>query len=328
MDQPIVKQDALFIAGEWRRGRGCEIGAQFAADGAINGRPCRASVEDVDLAIECAQDAVHDKTWRKLRAHDRASSVYRIAEAIEPNVERISDVQSRDTGKTAAKTRALALSAAGTWRDTAAALETMEDALTPSRGSDLSLSVHEPLCVAAGITPSNSPTASDAQKVAPAPAAGNGSLSKPSSGSPLVCLELARIIEAAGLPRGLFSTLPGAGAVVGERLVTHSAIRKVSFTGGTDTARDIARKAADKLMPVSLKLGGKPPTIVFADADLVACAGTYEQFSISTPFGATTDSGIGREKGRAGIRACMSQKSLYFDLSAQPHPWARVGANQ
>jgi betaine-aldehyde dehydrogenase len=151
MDQPIVKQDALFIAGEWRRGRGAEIGAQFAADGAINGRPCGASVEDVDLAIECAQDAVHDKTWRKLRAHDRASYVYRITDAIEQNVERISDVQSRDAGKTEA--RALALSAAGTLRDTAAALETMEDALTPSRGSDLTLSVHEPLCVAAGIPP-------------------------------------------------------------------------------------------------------------------------------------------------------------------------------
>jgi acyl-CoA reductase-like NAD-dependent aldehyde dehydrogenase len=376
----------------------------------------------------------------------------------------------------------------------AAALETMEEAMTPARGQYLTLSVHEPLGVTAGITPWNSPIASDAQKVAPALAAGNAILLKPSSWSPLVSLELARIIDEAGLPRGLFSTLPGAGAVVGDRLVTHPAVKKVSFTGGTETGRALARKAADKLMAVSLELGGKSPTIVFADADLdIACAGvlfgifsstgqsciagsrlfvergiydafvaklvaatenlrighpfdkatqvaplirprhrdeveahvaqaradggrvltggerpqgasyqdgtyyrptivagldnrsalcrdevfgpvlavlpfddeaglirqandnayglacgiytrdfpkawrvargidagtvwinTYKQFSISTPFGGTKESGVGREKGRDGIRAWMAQKSLYVDLGNRPHPWAAI----
>jgi betaine-aldehyde dehydrogenase len=388
----------------------------------------------------------------------------------------------------------LAMIASGTFRYMAAALETMEEALTPSRGQYLTFSVHEPLGVTAGITPWNSPIASDAQKVAPALAAGNAILLKPSSWSPLVSLELARIIDEAGLPRGLFSTLPGAGAIVGERLVTHPTVKKVSFTGGTETGRALARKAADKLMTVSLELGGKSPTIVFADADLdIACAGvlfgifsstgqsciagsrlfversiydafvaklvaateslrighpfdkatqvgplirprhrdeveahvaqarsdggrvltggerpqgadyqsgtyyrptiiagldnhsalcreevfgpvlavlpfddeaelfqqandnayglacgiytrdfpkawrvargidagtvwinTYKQFSISTPFGGTKESGVGREKGRDGIRAWMAQKSLYVDLGNRPHPWAAV----
>jgi betaine-aldehyde dehydrogenase len=493
MDQTVTAQDKIYIGGEWRRGRGAEIASYFPADGSLNAMLPGASQEDVDLAIERGQDAASDPKWRKLLPHERATYLYRISEGIARHADRISNVQSRDTGKTLSETRALAMSASGTFRYMAAALETMEDALTPSRGNYLTMSVYEPLGVTAGITPWNSPIASDAQKVAPALAAGNAVLLKPSSWSPLVCLELARVIEEAGLPPGLFSTLPGAGAIVGDRLVTHPAIRKVSFTGGTETGRDIARKAADKLMPVSLELGGKSPIIVFADADLdIACAGvmfgifsstgqsciagsrlfversiydvfvaklvaaterlrighpfeattqvaplirpkhrdeveshvaraladggkiltggdrpagsvyadgtyyrptivagldnssrlcrdevfgpvlavlpfdgeddlirqsndnsyglasgiytsdfpkawrvaraldtgtvwinTYKQFSISTPFGGTKDSGLGREKGRDGIRAWMAQKSLYCDLSQAPHPWAK-----
>lgn len=493
MDQAVTPQDKLYIGGEWRRGRGAEIASHFPADGSLNAILPGAAIEDVDLAIERAQEAASDPKWRKLLPHERATYLYRIADGIAQNADRISYVQSRDTGKTLSETRALALSAAGTFRYMAAALETMEETLTPARGNYLTFSVHEPLGVTAAITPWNSPIASDAQKVAPALAAGNAVLLKPSSWSPLVCLELARVIEAAGLPMGLFSTLPGAGSIVGERLVTHPAIRKVSFTGGTETGRDIARKAVEKLMPASLELGGKSPTIVFADADLdVACAGvmfgvfsstgqsciagsrlfversiydsfvaklvtaterlrighpfeattqvaplvrprhrkevedhvrraredgghiltggerpagadyaegtyyrptivaglangarlcrdevfgpvlavlpfdgesdvvrqsndnsyglacgiytrdfpkawrvaraidtgtvwinTYKQFSISTPFGGTKDSGIGREKGREGIRAWMAQKSIYCDLSEAPHPWAQ-----
>ncbi|MFA6265571.1 MAG: aldehyde dehydrogenase [Pseudolabrys sp.] len=493
MDQPVIPQDKLYIGGEWRRGRGAEIASNFPADSSLNAMLPGASTEDVDLAIERGQDAANDPAWRKLLPHERATYLYRIAEGIARHADRISHVQSRDTGKTLTETRALAMSASGTFRYMAAALETAEDALTPARGNYLTMSVFEPLGVTAGITPWNSPIASDAQKVAPALAAGNAILLKPSSWSPLVCLELARIIEEAGLPKGLFSTLPGAGSIVGERIVTHPAIRKVSFTGGTATGRDIARKAADKLMPVSLELGGKSPTIVFADADLdLACAGvmfgifsstgqsciagsrlfversiydafvaklvaaterlrvghpfdattqvaplirpkhrdeveghvaqaredggkvltggerpsgsgykdgtfyrptiiaglgndsrlcrdevfgpvlavlpfdheddlirqsndnsyglacgvytsdfpkawrvaraidtgtvwinTYKQFSISTPFGGTKDSGLGGEKGRDGIRAWMAQKSLYCDLSQAPHPWAK-----
>ena len=274
MDQAVTPQDKLYIGGEWRRGRGDDIASNFPADGSLNAMLPGASVEDVDLALERAQDAANDPAWRKLLPHERATFLYRIADGIARHADRISQVQTRDTGKTLTETRALAMSASGTFRYMAATLETMEDALTPSRGNYLTMSVYEPLGVTAAITPWNSPIASDAQKIAPALAAGNAVLLKPSSWSPLVCLELARVIEEAGLPKGLFSTLPGAGSIVGEKLVTDPAIRKVSFTGGTETGRNIARKAAEKLMPVSLELGGKSPTIVFADADLdVACAG-------------------------------------------------------
>lgn len=494
-----LPQNKLFIAGEWEEGTGAEITSVFPADGSVNRVLHGASVADGERAIERAKRAQADPAWRNLKPHERARFLYAIADGIEANAERIAHIQSRDTGKTLRETGALAASAAGTFRYFGAVLETSDEALTAQRGDALTMSVHEPLGLIGAITPWNSPIASDAQKVAPALAAGNAVLLKPASWSPLVSLELARIIEASGLPKGLFSVLPGAGREIGNLLVEHPDIAKISFTGGTDTGRALAVKAAQKLMPVSLELGGKSPTIVFADADIeqalagvlfgifsstgqsciagarlfverpiydqfverlveatrrlkvghpfdaatqvapmvhfdhrnsvadhverarregadilvggrapegadfdkgayylptilagldntaricreevfgpvlvvlpfddedeliaqandneygLACGiwtrdfpkswrvgraistgtvwiNTYKQFSISTPFGGEKESGMGREKGREGVRAYMAQKSFYTDLSGAPHPWAAatVGAS-
>ncbi|EIM73210.1 aldehyde dehydrogenase [Nitratireductor aquibiodomus RA22] len=494
-----LPQSKLFVAGEWEEGTGAEITSVFPADGSVNRVLRGASVADGERAIERAKRAQADPAWRNLKPHERARFLYAIADGIEANAERIAHIQSRDTGKTLRETGALAASAAGTFRYFGAVLETSDEALTAQRGDALTMSVHEPLGLIGAITPWNSPIASDAQKVAPALAAGNAVLLKPASWSPLVSLELARIIEASGLPKGLFSVLPGSGREIGNLLVEHPDIAKISFTGGTDTGRALAVKAAQKLMPVSLELGGKSPTIVFADADIeqalagvlfgifsstgqsciagarlfverpiydqfvqrlveatqrlkvghpfdaatqvapmvrfdhrnsvadhverarregaeilvggrapegadfdkgayylptilagldntaricreevfgpvlvvlpfddedeliaqandneygLACGiwtrdfpkswrvgraistgtvwiNTYKQFSISTPFGGEKESGMGREKGREGIRAYMAQKSFYTDLSGAPHPWAAatVGAS-
>ncbi|HVL34349.1 MAG TPA: aldehyde dehydrogenase, partial [Burkholderiales bacterium] len=173
-----------------------------------------------------------------------------------------------DNGKPISETRALVASAAGTFQFYAAACETLEETLTPPRGDYLTMSVHEPLGVVAAITPWNSPIASEAQKLAPALAGGNAVIVKPAEVTPLLALELGRICEEAGVPRGVVSVLPGKGSIVGDALVKHPLVRKVSFTGGTATGRHIARIAADKLMPVTLELGGKSPTVVFDDAEL------------------------------------------------------------
>lgn len=271
----------LFIGGEWEAGTGAPLTSISPIDGrellTFNG----ASRADGERAIARAVAAQADPAWRGLKPHERARTLTRIAEGIEANAPRIARLQTLDTGKTLRETSALAASAAGTFRYMAAALETMDDALTTQRGDYLTLSVHEPLGVVSAITPWNSPIASDAQKVAPALAAGNAVLLKPASWAPLVALELARIVEASGLQKGLFSVLPGAGREIGNLLVEHPAIKRVGFTGGTETGRTLARQAAQKLMPVSLELGGKSPTIVFADADpQLAIAGIlYGMFS-------------------------------------------------
>ncbi|MBN9079853.1 MAG: aldehyde dehydrogenase [Rhizobiales bacterium] len=492
LDKVDMPKDRLYIGGEWRKGQGAEITSVFPADRSHNATVSGASAADVEEAIARAQDAANAASWKRLKPHERASFLYKISDGISRNIDRISYIQTRDTGKTLGETRALAASAAGTFRYFAAVCETEEEQITPARGDYITLSRWEPLGVVAAITPWNSPIASDAQKIAPALAAGNAVILKPASWSPLVSLELARIIDETGLPKGLLSVLPGSGSVVGDLLVTHPSIGKVSFTGGTAVGRSLARKAAEKLMPVSLELGGKSPTIVFEDADIdqtiagilfgifsssgqsciagsrlyvqrsiykpfleklvartkalrvghpfesstqvaplihedhrnsverfiaqarrdkgtilaggqrpsggdynegvyleptiigdvapgteicreevfgpvltvfpfddedklirdandneygLACGiwtrdvvkalrigaaikagtvwiNTYKQFSISTPFGGMKASGMGREKGRDGLRAYMQQKSYYIDTSGAPHPWA------
>lgn len=258
----------IFIGGQWRQGRGDILTDLNPATGEIVAAFAGASVDDVDDAVRAGKAAMADPAWRDLKPHLRARVLHRIGDAIEADADVISAIQTTDTGKVLAETRALALSAAGTFRYVAAALETLEDAMTPSRGDYLTVSVHEPIGVVGAITPWNSPIASDAQKLAPALAAGNAVVLKPAEWTPMVSLHLARICQAAGLPDGLLSVLPGEGRVTGDALVRHPDVRKITFTGGTVTGRLIAATAAQKLMPVSLELGGKSPTIVLEDADL------------------------------------------------------------
>jgi betaine-aldehyde dehydrogenase len=124
--------------------------------------------------------------------------------------------------------------------------------------------------VVAAITPWNSPLTMEAQKIAPALAAGNAVVLKPSEVTPSTGLALGRIALAAGLPAGLLNVLPGTGAQAGAALVAHKGVGMISFTGGTHSGRAIAQQAATNLIPVALELGGKSPHILFEDADLDA----------------------------------------------------------
>lgn len=258
----------ILIGGEWRVGRGALQQTHYPADGSLTDEFPGASVEDVNDAVAAAKAAMHFPAWRDLLPHQRANYLYEISRRITAEAEELARLQSRDNGKTLGEARLLVASAAGTFRFFAAALETFEESLTPPRGDYLSMSVHDPIGVVAAITPWNSPIASDAQKLAPALAAGNACILKPANWTPLLALELGRICMEAGLPSGLVSVLPGSGSEIGDALVRHPDVRRVSFTGGTTTGRHIAAIAAQKLMPVSLELGGKSPTIVFDDADL------------------------------------------------------------
>lgn len=268
MSHPI--ETRAFIAGRWRDGAGDPVASIDPFDGSAVAAVRHATPADVDEAVAAAQTAQAEPAWQAMLPHDRARLLHRIGDAVEAEADVIAALQTRDTGKTLAETRALTLSAANTFRYYAAALETLEEALTPPRGPYLTLSVHEPIGVVGAITPWNSPIASDAQKIAPALAAGNAVVLKPAEWTPLVSLALARICAAQGLAPGLLSVLPGPGRTVGAAIVAHPGVGKVTFTGGTATGHLIARAAAEKLMPVSLELGGKSPTIVFEDADVDA----------------------------------------------------------
>jgi aldehyde dehydrogenase (NAD+) len=265
---PQTLADEIFVGGRWARGAGDLIESVDPATGRVFATLHGATVDDVDRAVRAGEAAVRETGWAELLPHERARVLYRIGDALEREADVVSALQTLDTGKTRGETRALCLSAAGTFRYMAASLETMTGDITPSRGPYVSLATWEPMGVIGSITPWNSPIASDAQKIAPALAAGNAVVAKPPVWAPWVTLFLARLAQEAGLPDGLLSVLPGPGRTVGEQLVAHPGISKVTFTGGTATGRHLGQLAARKIMPVTLELGGKSPTIVFPDADL------------------------------------------------------------
>lgn len=258
----------ICVAGVWREGGGERYATLYPATGEAVAYLNAASLDDVEEAIQGAHQAFLTSGWAQRKPHERAAVLYRIAQLIRERAEELAQRQRLDNGKPINETRALVASAAGTFQFFAAACETLEEVITPSRGDYVSMSVYDPMGVVAAITPWNSPIASEAQKLAPALAAGNAVVVKPAEVTPLMALDLARICEEAGVPKGLVSVLPGKGSVIGDAITKHPLVKRVSFTGGTTTGKHIAHIAADKMMPVSLELGGKSPTMVFEDADL------------------------------------------------------------
>lgn len=257
-----------YFAGAWAHANGPRYSTHYPADGSVVASLHAATADDVDRAVRFAEAARCQANWAQLKTQERASILHRIAAGIRARHEELAQLQRLDNGKPINETRALVASAAGTFQYFAAVCETFESPVTPQRGDFLSLSLHEPLGVVGAITPWNSPIASEAQKIAPALAAGCAIVIKPAEITPRMAIELARIALEAGVPPGIVSVLPGKGSVVGDALVRHLLVKRIAFTGGTSVGLGIARLAADKLMPVSLELGGKSPTIVCADADL------------------------------------------------------------
>lgn len=295
-----------FIAGQWRDASGPEYTTEYPHDGSTVARLHAASAADVDEAVQAAEKARLQPAWAQLKHHERAGILYRVAQGIRERAEELAQLQRLDNGKPIKECRALVASAAGTFQFFAAAAETWEDTITPARGDYVSMSVHEPLGVVGAITPWNSPIASEAQKLAPALAAGCAMVFKPAEITPRMALELAKICQQAGVPEGIVSVLPGKGSVVGDALVRHPLIKRIAFTGGTTVGMGIQRLAAEKLMPTSLELGGKSPTIVMPDADLDhAVAGVL--------YGIFSSSG---ESCIAGSRAFVHE-SVYGEFKAR-----------
>ena len=237
------------------------------ADGSVAGVVRRATLADVDTAVSNAWSAFRTQPWRSLRLDRRADTLYEIGRRLLLERESLARLQMADSGKPWKECLHMVDSAAGSFRYYAAVCETLQGEITPARGEYFSMAIAEPFGVIAAITPWNSPIMNEAQKAAPALAAGNAVLLKPSEETPQLGLELQRICHEAGLPEGMLTVLNGYGEDVGAALVKHPGVRMVSFTGGTDTGRVIGAIAGQRLIPVGLELGGKSPHIVFADAD-------------------------------------------------------------
>lgn len=262
----------FFSAGVWTQGRGEPIESRNPETGDVIETLSTATQEDLDDAVSAARSAMASASWADLAPHLRARLLHRMGDLIDRDRERLAHVQMMDNGKTLSECRSLLESAANTFRYYAAACETMEGRVPPSRGAYLNIAIEVPVGVVGAITPWNSPATLEAQKLAPILAAGNAVILKPSEVTPLIGLEYAALAKEAGFPDGIVTVLTG-GIELGRAMVSHTGIDMISFTGGTVGGRHIAAEAARKLKPVVLELGGKSPHIVCADADLEKAAG-------------------------------------------------------
>ena len=229
----------------------------------------QASGADTDAAVERARGAF--ESWRRVSPGDRARLLRRFAAVVDAHVEELARLEVRNSGHPIGNARW----EAGNVRDVldyyAGAPERLTGRQIPVPGG-VDITFHEPLGVVGVIVPWNFPMPIAAWGFAPALAAGNTVVLKPAELTPLTALRLGELALEAGLPEGVFTVVPGKGSVVGERFVTHPAVRKICFTGSTGVGKRIMAGCADQVKRVTLELGGKSANIVFADADLAAAA--------------------------------------------------------
>jgi acyl-CoA reductase-like NAD-dependent aldehyde dehydrogenase len=239
-------------------------------DGRVLAQVARGGEREADLAVRAAHDAFPE--WAALGAVGRAAHLHRLADLIDANVEPLAAVESADMAMLLRSLRARVIArGALNFRNYADLALAHEERDWHSKGTWNRVQ-RMPAGPAVVITPWNAPFMLSTWKTAPALAAGCTVVLKPAEWSPLSCSLLASLADEAGIPPGVFNVVQGIGEEVGAALVSHPLVRRVSFTGSTETARHIGRVVASHIVPFTAELGGKNPLIVFADADLDAAA--------------------------------------------------------
>lgn len=275
LPNPPIKQAKLYINGQWRSASDGKTRPTISpiTETKIADIP-EASEQDVEDAILSTRRAFDDGPWAKMTGHERQQILIRVAELIEKYADDLALCETLDMGKAIyfAKTSDVCLLADlfRYYAGMAPEIEgtTRQVAPPPQYTPKHIAIVREPLGVVAAITPFNFPFILAGTKIAPALAAGNTVIHKPASMTPLSAIKLAEIFEEAGLPAGVYNLITGSGSRVGDQLVKHPAIDKISFTGSTEVGIGIIRNSAETLKKTTMELGGKSANIVFADADL------------------------------------------------------------
>lgn len=264
----MSKEYQLYINGQWvspEGGKHFECKSPY--DGNIWASCPYASKAQVDHAVNAARAAFEISEWATVLPARRAELLRTLGQLIEQNVDRLAAVQVQENGKLVREIHGQTVGLAKYCYYYAGLAETLQGETIPlSVPNMLNYTVREPLGVVAMITPWNSPLSLLMWKLAPALAAGNTVVVKPSEVTPISTLLLAELIEQAGFPAGVFNVVTGHGDI-GEALVMHPGIDKIAFTGSTSVGKSIAEKAGNRLIRTTLELGGKSANIVFADSD-------------------------------------------------------------
>jgi betaine-aldehyde dehydrogenase len=261
-----VEDHRMLIDGHWVESTGRQwLDVQSPRDRTFIARTPRGQAADADLAVAAAVHAY--PAWSRLKPRERADTFRRIADALEPEIERIALLMSLETGNAIrTQTRGETRFAIECLRYFGGLAGEIKGETIPLDNAVLDYSRREPLGVVAAIVPWNAPLMLSAVKIAPALIAGNTMVLKAAEAAPLAMLEFARICQQF-LPPGVLNVLTGLGREVGEALTAHPDVAKLTFTGSTGVGRRVMQAGAARLTPVSLELGGKSPQIVFPDAN-------------------------------------------------------------
>jgi acyl-CoA reductase-like NAD-dependent aldehyde dehydrogenase len=267
--------EQLIIAGQRRD---AADGATFTVLEPATGRPLaevsKASAVDVDLALAAAHAAFADGrgTWARTSATERGRVLHRVAELLREREDLLATTEARGAGHPIGDARWEVGAAAGTFEYYAGAANKHFGSVVPVQDAGLDVVLREPVGPVGLIVPWNFPLLIACWKLAPALACGNPVVLKPASLTPLTALLLGDVLVDAGVPPEQVHVLPGPGGIIGDALVADRRTAKISFTGETTTGASILRSSADNIARVSLELGGKSATIVFADADVAKAA--------------------------------------------------------
>ncbi len=265
--------DRLFIGGEWvepRSGKTFESIDPSTED--VWARVAEAGPDDVDAAVDAAREAAKGPWRTKVTATQRGAMMAKLAELLRRDAKRLAELESRDNGKAIRDTLGEVQRAADWLTYFAGAADKIHGDQIPFRPDALAYTRREPVGVVGAILPWNSPLSLYSWKLGPALAAGNTVVLKPAEQTPVTALELARLIEEAGFPKGVVNVVPGFGASAGAALAAHPGVNKISFTGERRTAEKIMQAASANLKRCTFECGGKAPHIIFDDADLEKAA--------------------------------------------------------
>jgi aldehyde dehydrogenase (NAD+) len=265
MNNPAQNAYQLYVNGKWiDASSGKTIEVYCPANGERLSTIADATREDVDRAVDCAWEAF--ETWGKTTKAERSIILNNVADIIEKNAEHLALIETLDNGKPIRETRAIDIaSAVDHFRYFAGCILADTGEANMVDTNMMSLVFHEPIGVVGQIVPWNFPFLMAAWKLAPVLAAGDCTVFKPSSSTSLSVLELARLTQDI-IPAGVFNVITGRGSQAGQFILENKRLSKLAFTGSTEVGRDVARAAADRLIPATLELGGKSANIIFPDA--------------------------------------------------------------
>jgi len=263
-----IQNFKMYIDGQWvESSSGKKIETLNPENNKVWATVPEANEKDVDKAVQSAQTAF-ENSWSKLHPRDRAKYLKSIADQLRANAEQLGKIETIDTGKLYRETKTQANYIAEYYDYFAGLADKVEGTVVPIDKPDMQVTTTRiPIGVVAAIIPWNSQMLLTAVKLAPALAMGNTVVIKASELAPVTLLEFGKLIEKAGIPKGVINIITGLGEPCGKALTTHNLVERIAFTGGPETAKHIVKNSAENLSQVSLELGGKSPVVVFDDAD-------------------------------------------------------------